>query len=76
MDEHIVELLENEEAGSHALAPWEGIAFRGRRTDHLEEVLSDPQVVLLITLLADHCVHDCFEDVFLGQNALHVLSKA
>ena len=73
MDEHIVELLENEEAGSHALAPWDDITFRGRRTNHLEEVLSDTQVVLLVSLLADHGMHNCFEDVFFGQDALHVL---
>ena len=57
------------------MTTWNCIAFRGRCTDHLEEVLSDTHVVFLVTLLADHGVHDGLEDVFFWENTLHVFDK-
>ena len=49
IDKHVVELLEDEESTSHTLSAGDGVALRGRSTDHLEEVLSDAHVVLLVT---------------------------
>ena len=57
VDKHVVELLQDEEAASHALATGDSVALRGRRTDHLEEVLRDAHMILLIRLLADEGVH-------------------
>jgi len=41
----------------------------------LEEVLSYPQVFLLVVLLADHRVDDRLDDVLLGYDAIHILNK-
>ena len=75
INKHIVELLKDEEAGSHALTTWDGIALRRRGTDHLKEVLGDSHVVFLVALLADNCVHDGLDDVLLGKHALHILDQ-
>ena len=75
VNEHIVELLQDEEAAGHALTSWNRIALRWRSTDHLEEVLSDAHVIFLITRLADDCMHNGLENVLLGKHTLHILDK-
>lgn len=74
VDKYIVELFQNEEALSHALTAGNGIAFGGRGADHLEEVLRDTKVILLLRVLSDDCVYDSLQDVFFGNDALHVLN--
>ena len=46
VDQHIVELLQDEEAGGHALTTGNGVTLGRRGTDHLEEVLGNAHVVL------------------------------
>ena len=60
VDKHIIELLENEKARGHALTTWDSVAFGWRSTDHLEEVLSNAHVVLLVGILTDDSMNDCF----------------
>ena len=72
VDEHIIELLQDEEATGHALTTWNSITLGWGSANHLEEVLSNAHVILLVALLADHSMDDSLEDVLLGENALHV----
>ena len=46
VDQHIVELLQDEEAGGHALTTGNGVTLGRRGTDHLEEVLGNAHVIL------------------------------
>ena len=73
--EHIIELLEDEEALSHALSTWDGVTLTWGGAHHLEEVLSDSQVLLLLRVLPDHGMDHSLEDVLLGHYALHVLNQ-
>ena len=68
-------MLENEEALRHALPPRDSVALGWRGTHHLEEVLGDSEMVLLLRVLAYDSVHDSLEDVFFGYDALHVLDQ-
>jgi len=68
-------LLQDEEAASHALSAWNGVALAGTSTHHLEEVLADAHVVFVICVLTNDGVHHCFEDVLLGKDAVHVLDE-
>ena len=76
IDEDIVKLLQNEEATGHALTTWDSITLRGRGTDHLEEVLGDAHVILLVAFLTDDSVYNGLEDVFLGEDTLHILNES
>lgn len=71
----VIELLEDEEALGHALSTGNGVTFRRRCSDHLEQVLCDSQMVRLLTILADDCMHDRLQDVFLRCQTLHVLDQ-
>ena len=75
VDEHIVELLQDEEATGHALTTWDGITLRWGSANHLEEVLSDSEVVLLVLFFSDQAMDDGLEDVFFWENTLHVFDK-
>ena len=65
----------------HAVARWQHartgdcVALGGRRTDHLEEVLSDTKVILLLSILADDGVNDCLEDILFWHDALHIFNE-
>jgi hypothetical protein len=59
-------LLEEEEAGRHALAAGDGVALGRGRAHELEELLRGLEVVLHAHLLAHLRVHDALQDVLLG----------
>jgi hypothetical protein len=48
INQYIVKLLQNEEALSHALSAWNGVTLRRRSTHHLEEVLCNTKMLLLL----------------------------
>lgn len=73
INQYIIELFQNEEALSHALSAGNGVAFRGRGSNHLEEVLGNSEVIFLLGVLANYCMHHCLQDVLLGDYALHIL---
>lgn len=63
--QHIVELFEKEEALSHALSPWDSVALSGSRSDQLEELVSNTDVLFGVGSLADNSMHCRFENVLL-----------
>jgi hypothetical protein len=75
INKHIIKLLQNEEATSHALSAWNCVALAGTSTHHLEKVLADAHVVFVVCVLTNDRVHNCLEDVLLGKNTVHVLDK-
>mmetsp|Transcript_42623 Transcript_42623/g.90789 ORF Transcript_42623/g.90789 Transcript_42623/m.90789 type:complete len:271 (+) Transcript_42623:75-887(+) len=73
--EHVIELFQQEEAGSHALSPRNGIALRGRSTHELKELLRQLQVLFGASALAQGREHDTLEDVLAGHCGLKVLDE-
>ena len=47
VEEHVIELLEEEEAGGHALPAGDGVTLRGTAAHQLEILLCDLQVLPL-----------------------------
>lgn len=52
-----------------------GITFRWGSSDHLEEVLGDSEMLLLLVVLSDNCVDHGLEDILLWYHTFHVLDK-
>ena len=59
----------------HALSSWNGVALGWGCTNHLEEVLSDSEMVLLLLVLSDDSVNYGFQDVLLGHDTFHIFNE-
>jgi hypothetical protein len=59
----------------HALPAWNGITLRRRGTYHLEEVLSDSEVLFLLGVLSNNSMNHSLKDVFLWYNTFHVFNE-
>jgi hypothetical protein len=75
IDKHIIKLLQDKEARSHALSPWDCVALRWGCTNHLEKVLCDSEMFFLVSVLANYNMNHSFENVFFGDDTLHVFYK-
>ena len=65
VEEDVVELLQEEEAGGHALPPRDRVALRGGAPDQLEILLGNLQVLSGAVLLPHRGVDHPFQDVLL-----------
>lgn len=57
------------------MSSGDGVALTWGGTDHLEEVLGNSQMVLLLCALADDSVYYGLEDVLFGEDTLHVFDQ-
>mmetsp|Transcript_70 Transcript_70/g.224 ORF Transcript_70/g.224 Transcript_70/m.224 type:complete len:639 (+) Transcript_70:161-2077(+) len=75
IDEDVVKLAEDKEAGCHALAPGDGVALRGGGPHELEVLLRHLEVLPRVEGLPHGEVDDSLEDVLLRGGGLHVLHQ-
>mmetsp|Transcript_34611 Transcript_34611/g.87565 ORF Transcript_34611/g.87565 Transcript_34611/m.87565 type:complete len:572 (-) Transcript_34611:381-2096(-) len=73
--QHVLELLEQEEARRHALAAGDGVALALARAHQLEVLLRRLEVVGGALGLADARVHHALQDVLLRRGGLQVLDQ-
>ena len=59
----------------HALSSWNSVALGWGGTNHLEEVLSDSEMVLLLLVLSNDGVNNGLQDVFLGHDTFHIFNE-
>mmetsp|Transcript_38089 Transcript_38089/g.84857 ORF Transcript_38089/g.84857 Transcript_38089/m.84857 type:complete len:522 (-) Transcript_38089:342-1907(-) len=74
-DQHVVKLLEQEEARGHALAAGDGVALAGTGAHQLEVLLGSLLVLLAVVQLSNAGVDHSLEYVLLRRGGLQVLDQ-
>jgi hypothetical protein len=71
----VIKLPHEKETRRHALSSWNGVALVSRRAYQLETLLSGFHMISRSSCLAESCMNDAFQDIFLRCRRLQVTNQ-